>query len=104
MSIHKYLSEQRFLPSFMRDFHDQKDLFKGISQLCKTQKISWVDAHIYVIDCFLRFMAIHGYTLQKTRVKNMDFKDILETIRHENERRDKASADVLNSILTTPPQ
>jgi len=55
------------LPKFMRDFHDQKELFKTIEFVLGPGNVSWVEGHIYVIDRFLKFMAMHGYTLRKTR-------------------------------------
>jgi hypothetical protein len=87
----------------LRDFHDQKDLFKAISQVWPDgQKISWVDGQIYVIDIFLRFMAMHGYTLQKTRFKNQQFADIDKTIRDENAKREAAYSSLLESVLSGP--
>lgn len=70
--IKKYLNSGNHLPEFLRDFHDQKDLFKFMHSLYQDNKNSdnkpnWVDGQIYVIDWFLWFMASHGYTLQKSR-------------------------------------
>jgi hypothetical protein len=64
------------LPPFMRDFHDQKRLFKRLDEIVQRQPKdgsalrempNWVVAQIYVIDFFLWFMARRGYTLQKAR-------------------------------------
>jgi len=73
----------RYLPSFLKDFHGQKDVFKVIwdsymkaQALKKAQDyyhreplngMTWVSSHVYVIDYFLWFMALYGYTLQKDR-------------------------------------
>ena len=78
----RLIKSGRYLPPFMRDFHDQKDLFKSIGQWgAKSQSnIDWVKAHCYVIDIFLKFMALHGYTLQKSKTKEKTF-DIQDTIK-----------------------
>lgn len=72
----QWLDNQGYLPSFMRDFHNQKDLFKAMHYLYEQQdddvtagKPNWVDGHTYTIDWFLWYMASRGYTLQKTRKK-----------------------------------
>jgi hypothetical protein len=81
------------LPEFMRDFHDQKDLFKAIHQLYSSNPDNppipgnWVDNHVFVMDYFLWFMAKRGYTLQKYRGKKFETVDIYETIREQNEIR-----------------
>ena len=75
-----WLQSGKHLPEPMRDFHDQKDLFKSMHYLQQDNEgvennPSWVNGHIYIIDFFLWFMASRGYTLQKTRTKNIEFKD-----------------------------
>ena len=80
------------LPVFMRDFHDQKDLFKAIERLTtgieEEWHVPWTKAQVYVIDIFLWFMARHGYTLQKTRAKHT-FQDIHYNINWAREERGK---------------
>lgn len=81
----------KHLPKFMRDFHDQKDLFKAISQAYRDSEsniVNWRDAQIYTIDCFLWFMASHGYTLQKSR-KHVESYDIEASIQHAREIRNE---------------
>ena len=77
MELQKYLGSGKHLPKCMRDFHDQKDLFKSIHHLYQdspqVNMPSWMIGHQYVIDWFLWFMASRGYTLQKTRAKNIEF-------------------------------
>jgi hypothetical protein len=82
----KWLERQQHLPSFMRDFHNQKDLFKFIDSIYSKSKlipgstpINWVDAHIYIIDFFLWLMAKRGWTLQRSR-KKLNFSDIEQDI------------------------
>ena len=85
------LENKRYLPPVMRDFHDQKDIFKALGRIVQRSKSrnptdfmiqelpTWMICHIYVIDYFLWFMAKHGYTLQKSRI-NCEFDDIQETV------------------------
>ena len=79
------------LPKFMRDFHDQKDLFKTIHETFEIKPgsgkdVPWATGMEYVIDVFLWFMALHGYALQRTR-KRGEFRDIDERITEANGRR-----------------
>lgn len=70
-----------YLPEFMQDFHDQKDLFKEIDMIYEKSEgtdISWVKAHCYTVDRFLYYMASRGYTLQKCRKKNVNFRPLFE--------------------------
>jgi len=77
--MNKWLESLEYLPKFMRDFHDQADLFKSIHLLYRdssnaSEMPNFVNGQIYVIDWFLWFMASRGYTLQKTRKKGIKFK------------------------------
>ena len=77
MDFNEYMKSGQYLPEFMRDFHDQKDLFKSIhgrldqahekDPKFEVMPESWRDAHVYTVDAFLWFMARHGYTLQRSR-------------------------------------
>ena len=84
MTLDEYLRSGQYLPPFLRDFHDQKDVFKalGVKMDAKLKKereagaydaetynLNWRQLHVYTIDFFLWFMAMHGYTLQKTRAR-----------------------------------
>lgn len=82
-NLREWLDSAMYLPPFIRDFHDQKELFKRIDQLKSSgnmfEKPNWVTAQIYVIDFFLFFMARHGYTLQKSKAK-IDFESLDKTM------------------------
>ncbi len=75
--VKEWLKSGEYLPKFMRDFHDQKDLFKAMHILYESKdnksphqnKPNWIEGQCYVIDWFLWYMAIRGYTLQKSRKK-----------------------------------
>lgn len=84
--MQEWLDRQQHLPGFMRDFHDQKDLFKFIQSVYEktslipgATRISWRDAHIYAIDFFLWLLAKRGWTLQRSR-KKFEFRDIEQDI------------------------
>lgn len=87
-NIKRYLNSGAHLPDFMKDFHDQKALFKAIYTQFNTggnktkvlDDVPWVDAHIFTIDCFLWWMALNGYKLQKIRSKEISFSDPEESI------------------------
>lgn len=79
------------LPAIMKDFHRQKEIFAAVHELVEFDPkdiggdINPVEAHCYVMDRFLWFMARHGYTLQKSRSKqNFDsLEDNLRTLSQE---------------------
>ena len=91
-----WLAMDEHLPVFMRDFHDAKDLFKAIGGGVSPDntEISYVNGMCYVLDRFLRFMALHGYTLQKSRAP-VQFKDIAQTMREWQEADVKAFSNYL---------
>jgi hypothetical protein len=102
-SPESYTQDKHYLPDFMKDFHDQKDLFKAIYELYKDDENlkklpqGWVDNHIFVVDFFLWFMGQHGYKLQKVRKKGVDFYDLKTTIEEMKGRSTKRFMDILKS-------
>lgn len=73
-SIRDHLENYGNLPDCMKDFHDQKDIFKTIwlwwgKEIEEERKINWVDAMTFTIDNFLLFMGIHGINYKKTEQK-----------------------------------
>ena len=103
MDLREWIDLENHLPKFMRDFHDQKDLFKCLRRRWgnkNIENVTWVDSHIFTIDFFLRFMAIHGYTLQKNR-SNIEFDDIETEIeadrKSQTEKFSKALKDRFDS-------
>ena len=89
----EYVRDGAHLPAFLRDFHDQKDVFKsawewftaGGKEEPPYPGLSWVSGHVFVIDCFLKFMAAHGWTLQRSRA-DAEFADIEKTIEARKEQ------------------
>jgi hypothetical protein len=92
MTESAWLKDQKYLPRFMRDFHDQKGVFKWIWRQIEKQKAAdpsishclgdtnWIAAHVFVIDYFLWYMARHGYTLQPMRKHDWPVADWDRTI------------------------
>ncbi len=90
MDVKEFLTNGLFLPGEFRDFHDQKDLFKSIDYWAREteNEINWQDAHVYTIDIFLKFMAAHGYTLQRCKRK-VNFCNIYDTVKEYERMVDK---------------
>jgi hypothetical protein len=105
-----WLKSGEYLPDFMRDFHDQKDLFKSLHAQYRLDEpkdhrdpINWIQAHIYTVDKFLWFMAEHGYTLQRSR-KHVSFCDISATLAHHEKLRMEAFGQALGlTPISDPP-
>lgn len=100
----QYMNELKYLPEFIQDFHDQKDLFKAIYQQWQDEnevlkKVNWVDAHVFTIDIFLWWMGLHGYKLQRIRSKSVDFPDPKDTIDFFSDKRRANFADILNKRI-----
>lgn len=71
-NVDEWLDSGGYLPEVLRDFHDQKDIFKAIHQTTLVEahhyanKIDFVAGQCYAIDIFLWWMARRGYVLQRT--------------------------------------
>lgn len=105
--VEAWRKDGNYLPDFMRDFHDQKDLFKAIHETIAVDKhpycknIAWTEGQCYVVDIFLWHLARHGYTIQKSRTK-LPFDDIHTTTAEANARmrRHMAAAIGLTPIIS----
>lgn len=95
--LSKWLTSGEYLPYFMRDFHDQKDVFKAMHNTITNANDNGNprDGHIYVIDTFLWYMARCGYTLQKSR-KDVPFRDMQDDI----DRYKSEMTEALSKILS----
>ncbi len=99
-----WLKSGKYLPRQLRDFHDAKTAFKvmhrciAIENNVLAKDVSWVTGQGYVIDIFLWFMAMNGYTLQKNRSKQ-NFADLDETIKKWDAVLRNESGAVLKSLL-----
>lgn len=78
--MREWLAKQKYLPAEFRDFHNQKDLFEAIHFVIgnanDNPNINQRTGHIYVVDTFLWYMAKRGYTLQRSRRKDLEFDSI----------------------------
>ena len=101
-------AEGRHLPDILKDFHDQKAAFKAMhamltnlaepdpNELIKLPNS--VEGQCYVIDCFLWFMARHGYTLQRSRAQQ-DFDSLEATIATFEARETALFAQMLQGVV-----
>jgi hypothetical protein len=92
MTLQEFLKSHEYLPPFLRDFHDQKDIFKCCGS---TDETNWVQGSIYVMDRFLWFMAKHGYVLQKSRAE-VPFVSLKETVATLHEKELEVLGHILN--------
>ncbi|MEJ8690842.1 hypothetical protein WM027_29165 [Klebsiella pneumoniae] len=94
----KWLESGEYLPEFMRDFHDQKDVFKAMHNTITNANENGNprDGHIYVVDTFLWYMARCGYTLQKSR-KQVEFKDMDDDIERMRREFSEKFRDMLSA-------
>lgn len=89
-----WLKDGKHLPPFLRDFHDQKEVFKAINETWGSGDISWIDGQCYVIDTFLKWMGAHGYTLQRCRAQQ-DFVELTTTLEDCDRKRREAFSKML---------
>jgi hypothetical protein len=113
-SLEAWMKSGAYLPPMMRDFHDQKDLFKTIHELVENSRTArgrddfggmrWIDAHCYTIDVFLWFMAKRGYTLQRSR-QRLPFRDLSADVKAGMERWNASGPELFApSQVGTPSQ
>lgn len=102
-SLLTWLKSGEYLPECIRDFHDQKDLFRHVEEMVDKRPIpqgdTWIGRHVFVIDYFLWFMARHGYTLQRSR-QPIEFEDYGRSINEWRERQASSFAEMLNRHIT----
>lgn len=106
----RWRTEGQYLPEFMRDFHDQKDLFKALQDLVdranakngshRSLTASWSEYHIYTVDIFLWVLAAHGYTLQRSR-RRFGFHDIYDFVGQARAAALEAMASIFNRSRPT---
>lgn len=102
--LREYLTNSKHLPAFMRDFHDQKTLFKRLGEMNESRKdkytenVSWISAQVYTIDVFLWYMACHGYTLQKSR-KRVPFYDLENDLNMFEKRQKEEAVSMLKKAV-----
>lgn len=106
-----WMKAGNYLPDVLRDFHDQKDVFKAMHDLQKPASpsdvtgghysLSFVTGQCYVIDRFLWFMARRGYTLQRSRAR-LPFRDLQADVAAATEKRNAHDMALLTSHLGVP--
>lgn len=97
IALKRYLESKAWLPDFVVDFHDMKNVFKCIEDAVVKNRISlgdkehsngninWCDALAYTTDIFLWFMAEHGFTLQPSDT-GLEHFSIEETLKEWHKR------------------
>lgn len=104
-NVDDFLNSGEYLPEPLRDFHDQKEVFKAMHEIVREDPMAivkrpdWITGQCYVIDVFLWFMARRGWTLQRTRRKG-NFRDLDADVRVRTENREAASASILANALS----
>lgn len=85
--LQEYVDSLEYMPEELRDSHKLKNIFKAIEDNIVVNRreskdinhregnINWCDAYIYTGDIFLYFMALHGYTLQRS-TEDIPFYDL----------------------------
>lgn len=106
IKLKEFLDSGEYLPDFIEDFHDQKNLFKRLDRIVQARKndmytkdVNWMAGQVYTVDIFLWFMAKHGYTLQKSR-KRVSFHDINTEMSDFENGQMEQRADFLKSIFS----
>ena len=104
--LKQWRAEGNYLPEVLRDFHDQKEVFKAMHDMLIVNpsdigsQISFVEGQVYVVDRFLWFMARHGYTMQKSRARQ-NFESLTDNVQALTEQRNDAFSKMLG--LTPVP-
>jgi len=104
-----WMKAGKYLPDVLRDFHDQKDVFKAMHDLQKpaspadtisgAYSVDFVTGQCYVIDRFLWFMARRGYTLQRSRAR-MPFRDLHADVQAATEKRHAHEVALLGNWIS----
>lgn len=108
-SLEAFLQSGEYLPEPLRDFHDQKGVFRSMHEMVREDPSSfvrrpdWVEGQCYVIDVFLWFMARRGWTLQRSR-KHIEFRDLEADVRAHTEKRQAQDAALLMSAMSASPK
>lgn len=101
--LQSWLKAGAYLPAPLRDFHDQKDVFKTMHALVdpnneSIRQVNWIHGHCYVIDIFLWWMAKRGWTLQRSRA-NLEFASLDADIAAHKERNVEAFKRMMDERL-----
>lgn len=107
-NVEAWLKSGEYLPEPLRDFHDQKDVFKAIHQTINVEgheyakPVNWIAGQCYVIDIFLWWMARRGYTLQRTRRRG-DFRDLAADVAEQTRKREDGFFAAMRAASTAQP-
>lgn len=106
--LQEWRDEDKHLPEFLKDFHDQKDFFKFLHEFSLIDKnalakdINWMQGHAYSIDILLWTLSRFGWTLQRSRAKQ-NFEDLDELIKiYKDKRHDMFTKALLRNANEEP--
>lgn len=106
--LQNWRDDGKHLPSFLKDFHDQKDLFKFLHEFSRIEDhemikdINWMQGHAYTIDIFLFIMARFGWTLQRNR-SDQEFESLEDLMNQYTQiRKDKYTQLLLADTKPKP--
>lgn len=108
--MEEWMRSGKYLPPVLRDFHDQKRIFQIVAEMVDRRRQraatsfdrtlddlpNWIAAHIYVIDFFLWFMALRGWTLQRSK-RPFEFFDLDKDLAALDERKAEAFKAMIRS-------
>lgn len=110
-ALDAWMKSGAYLPDVLRDFHDQKDVFKAMHNLQQPKgpsdleagafALDFVTGQCYVIDRFLWFMARRGYTLQRSRAR-LPFRDLQADVKAATEKRNAHDMALLEAHIAAP--
>ncbi len=107
-TLQDYIRSQRYLyPRILNPKHHLNSrLFQLIHHWAGLPKedeylanYSSTQANCYVVDYFLRFMATHGYTLQKTQASVDEFLDLEESVEQWDQEQRQRFYDAIKTRL-----
>lgn len=105
--IEYYKKELKYLPDYLRDFHNQKDLFKMIhgwynqnykeTELLK--KISFREGQIFIIDFVLWCLVRYGYKIQYNNMDKSKFNNYSEQLNNWQKVKNETEISALTNFL-----
>ncbi len=106
-NIEYYRKELKYLPDFIKDFHNQKDLFKIIhgwynphsieNELLK--KITFRDGQIFIIDYVLWCLSKYGFKIQRNNIEKSKFNSYFEQLNNWQKTKSETEISALTNLL-----
>ena len=105
--IEHYKKELKYLPEYLRDFHNQKDLFKMIhgwynpnyKETELLNKITFRDGQIFIIDFVLWCLVRYGYKIQYNNMNKSKFNNYDNQLSNWQKVKSETEISALTNIL-----